>query len=154
MTMTCLSQFSELDNILLLELSNKTYPGYSPKVIIKDCPPPAASYSNILSSLAIDAATIESLQVVNILPKMNNMEARHFSDLPKLNELNLIACDLKKLSNKLLTGLGDILYFSARDNSLAELPSDLLKDLRIIELDLSQNRLSSLPEDLFREKTY
>ena len=149
--LTCVSQFSDLDNVLLLELYNLTYPRYNPKVIIRDCPPPVLSYSHVLSSLAIDLATIESLDVINISPNVNNIQSKYFENLPKLNELNLRSCGLKTLTNTFIRGIGNISYFSAQKNELTEVPRNLLKDTRITELDLSQNNLSTLPEKLFKD---
>ena len=149
--LTCLSQFSDLDSILLLELYNLTYPRYNPKVIVQDCPPPVVSYSHTLSSLAIDVENIETLDVINILPNTNTIQTKYFENLPKLNELNLRACGLKTLTNSFITGIGKLLFFSVQENKLAEVPRNLLKNTRITELDLSQNNLSTLPENVFKD---
>ena len=149
--LTCLSQFSDLDSILLLELYNLTYPRYNPKVIVQDCPPPVLSYSHTLSSLAIDVENIETLDVINILPNTNTIQTKYFENLPKLNELNLRACGLKTLTNTFIMGIGNLLFFSVQENKLAEVPRNLLKNTRITELDLSQNNLSTLPENVFKD---
>ena len=146
---TCLSQLSDLDSILFLELYNLTYPRYNPKIVIQDCPPPKESYSHILSSLAMDAATVETLEVINISPNISYIQSKYFENLPKLTELNLIACGLRTLTNQFITGIGNISFFSAHENKLTEVSKNLLKNTRITELDLSKNLLSTLPENFF-----
>ena len=151
MRLTCLSQFGDLDSILLLELYNLTYPRYNPKVIVQDCPLPRLSYSHTLSSLAIDVATIETLEVINIKPNINDIQSKYFVNLPKLYELNLMACGLNILTNQFITSIGNISFFSVHGNKLTEVPRNLLKNTWVTELDLSKNNLTTLPERLFLE---
>ena len=127
-----------------------TSPTNISSVSIAQCPPPVlGSYSEMLSALGLDTASISSLTISNQSGNQTEMSVASLVNLPNLELLELVSCDVKTLPVNFLDNFPHLLSLNLRDNQISQLPSQVFRSSTLLELVLSGNGLRTLPADVF-----
>uniref|UniRef100_A0A3B4B674 LRRNT domain-containing protein n=1 Tax=Periophthalmus magnuspinnatus TaxID=409849 RepID=A0A3B4B674_9GOBI len=89
--------------------------------------------------------SILTIQFTNI----STITETHLNRTPNLQELHLFSNQIQNLGPHLLRGLPKLRSLDLTDNKLTNLPANVFKNSTLTWLDLSGNRLTKIPGSLF-----
>lgn len=93
---------------------------------------------------------MHGLRQLRIEGTIHELSFDAFAEIPKLQELIIKHCSIKKISMDAFYGLYSLLYLDLSNNELEMLPPSLFDQQKSLkEINLSNNKLTTLPESLF-----
>lgn len=93
---------------------------------------------------------LKQIRLMDNRVELETVPSGFLSELPSLEEVNIVRCNMKTVPNDLFRDSPNIRNITMSANALAKLPSGLFADQRnLLDLDFSDNQLYELPDDLF-----